>query len=104
MTNHWNNELEIIALGRKAASPYMGEDAVKLIVSVADALRSIEMCIEERGQLMDILHDATRNGEIIEGWNPSIALDEEPHPDHCLGDCCVTEANMEERIHANDNR
>jgi Holliday junction resolvase RusA-like endonuclease len=53
MTNHWNTELDIITLGRKAASPYMGQDTDNFIKTVADALRAIEMCIEERDNLME---------------------------------------------------
>ena len=83
MTNHWDNELEIIILARKAVMIEMqGNFCPETITTVSEAIGIIE--------------------QVLDRYEESLA--DEEHPDHCLGDCCVTEANMEARILASDNR
>jgi len=72
MTGHWDNELEIIKLGREAALPYLGVDTNREVFTVAQALRAIEMCVEERNTLMGVLHNATADGGKVKGWNDQL--------------------------------
>ena len=87
MTNHWDNELDIIALARKAVMIEMqGNFNPETITTVSEAIGIIE-------QVLDRYEESLEENSL-----------DEDHPDHCLGDCCVTEANMAERIHASENR
>jgi len=72
MTGHWDNELAIIKLGREAALPYLGVDTNKEVFTIAQALRHIEHAIEERNQLMGVLHNACADGGKVKGWNDQL--------------------------------